>query len=53
MRVDKARRGAAANVDPFEGMQTWSQRYTKRRRMLPRMEVRDHGMSVPEGGLGV
>lgn len=51
MRVDKARRGAAANVDPFEGMQTWSQRYTKRRRMLPRMEARSHGMSVPRGGV--
>lgn len=44
VRVDKARRGAAGNVDAFEGMQTWSQRYTKRRRMLPRMEARSHGM---------
>jgi len=53
VRVDKVRRGPAGNVDPFEGMQTWSQRYTKRRRTLPRMEARSHGMSVPEGGLGV
>ncbi len=52
VRVEKARRGAVANADPFEGMQTWSQRYTKRRRMLPRMEARSHGMSG-SGGCGV
>lgn len=45
-RVDKARRtAAAANVNVFKGMPTWSQRYTKRRRMLPRMDARNHGRS--------
>ncbi len=34
---------AAAAFNPFEGMQKYSQRYTKRKRMIPKLDTRPYG----------
>ncbi|KAI4101959.1 MAG: hypothetical protein L6R37_004675 [Teloschistes peruensis] len=44
-RIEKsARTPAAASFDPFEGMPTYSQRYVKKRRRLPKLSARPHVM---------
>lgn len=42
-RVGKSTTPAAAQYDPFEGMPTYSQKYTKRRRKLPKLDTRPYG----------
>ena len=42
-RVGKPRVPAAAQFDPFEGMPTYSQKYMKRRRKLPKLDARTYG----------
>ena len=34
---------AAAQFDPFEGMPTYSQRYTRKKRKLPKLDTRPYG----------
>ncbi|KAF2145035.1 uncharacterized protein K452DRAFT_356370 [Aplosporella prunicola CBS 121167] len=41
-RVSKSRPGATAVVDPFEGMPTYSQKYKKQRRKIPRLDTRPY-----------
>ncbi|KAL8663710.1 MAG: hypothetical protein Q9202_003656 [Teloschistes flavicans] len=44
-RIEKsARIPAAASFDPFEGMPTYSQRYVKKRRRLPKLNARPYVM---------
>lgn len=33
----------AANFDPFEGMPTYSKKYTKQRRRIPKLDTRPYG----------
>ena len=42
-RVTKPKMSAAAQFDPFEGMPTYSQKYMKRRRKLPKLNTRSYG----------
>ncbi|KAL9051028.1 MAG: hypothetical protein Q9206_004857, partial [Seirophora lacunosa] len=46
-RKSKSRTDAAASFDPFEGMPTYSQRYVKKRRRLPKLSARPYGTSPP------
>lgn len=46
-RVGKTTTPAAAQFDPFEGMPTYSQKYTKRRRKLPKLDTRPYGKPNP------
>jgi len=34
---------AAARFDPFEGMPTYSQRYARKRRKIPKLDTRPYG----------
>ncbi|MCJ1485157.1 hypothetical protein MMC06_005330 [Schaereria dolodes] len=42
VRVGKPGNTAAAHFDPFEGMQTYSQRYTAKRRRIPKLDTRPY-----------
>ena len=42
-QVGKPKRKAAAVFDPFEGMPTYTHRYIKRRRTLPKLDDRSYG----------
>lgn len=42
-RVGKPKVSAAAQFDPFEGMPSYSQKYMKRRRKLPKLDTRTYG----------
>lgn len=41
-RVVKPTASSAATFDPFEGMPTYSQKYTKRRRRIPKLDTRPY-----------
>ncbi|KAL8811558.1 MAG: hypothetical protein Q9200_001701 [Gallowayella weberi] len=41
-RVKKTAKSSAANFDPFEGMPTYSQKYIKKRRRLPKLNARPY-----------
>ncbi|KAL8914991.1 MAG: hypothetical protein Q9171_000431 [Xanthocarpia ochracea] len=41
-RVGKTAKSSAANFDPFEGMPTYSQKYIKKRRRLPKLNARPY-----------
>lgn len=43
VRVGKPTASSAAVFDPFEGMPTYSQKYTKRRRRIPKLDTRPYG----------
>ena len=43
VRVGKSTASSAAAFDPFEGMPTYSQKYTKRRRRIPKLDTRPYG----------
>lgn len=43
VRIGKSSTTAAATFDPFEGMPTYSQRYIKRRRKIPKLDSRPYG----------
>ncbi|KAI4274985.1 MAG: hypothetical protein LQ337_003549 [Flavoplaca oasis] len=43
-RVSKAKASSAATFDPFEGMPTYSQKYIKKRRRLPKLSTRPYGL---------
>lgn len=43
VRVGKPTASSAATFDPFEGMPTYSQKYTKRRRRIPKLDTRPYG----------
>ena len=43
VRVGKSRTSAAAAFNPFEGMPKYSQRYTKKKRMIPKLDTRPYG----------
>ncbi|KAL8993606.1 MAG: hypothetical protein Q9169_006220 [Polycauliona sp. 2 TL-2023] len=46
-RIGKsAKASAAATFDPFEGMPTYSQKYVKKRRRLPKLSARPYGALV-------
>lgn len=42
VRVGKPTASSAATFDPFEGMPTYSQKYTKRRRRIPKLDTRPY-----------
>ena len=42
----KGMSSAAAAFDPFEGMQTYSQRYRRKKRMIPKLDTRPYGSSL-------
>lgn len=42
VRVGKPTASSAASFDPFEGMPTYSQKYTKRRRRIPKLDTRPY-----------
>ncbi len=45
VRVGKtSNTSAAASFDPFEGMPTYSKKYTKQRRRIPKLDTRPYGM---------
>ena len=46
VRVGKTGDKAAASFNPFEGMPKYSSRYTKKRRMIPKLDTRPYGSSV-------
>ena len=46
-RVGKHQSWAAASSDPFEGMPTYSQKYARKRRRVPKLDTRPYGM-IPE-----
>ncbi|KAL8706692.1 MAG: hypothetical protein Q9201_000326 [Fulgogasparrea decipioides] len=41
-RIGKTAKPSAANFDPFEGMPTYSQKYVKKRRRLPKLSARPY-----------
>ncbi|KAL8729621.1 MAG: hypothetical protein Q9181_004936 [Wetmoreana brouardii] len=41
-RIGKTAKTSAANFDPFEGMPTYSQKYVKKRRRLPKLSTRPY-----------
>ena len=41
-RVGKSGKRIKRNLDPFEGVQTYSQRYTRKRRQIPRLNTRSY-----------
>lgn len=43
VRVGKQGPTAAAQFDPFEGMPTYSMKYKKKRRRLPKLDTRPYG----------
>lgn len=43
VRVGKSGTSAAAAFNPFEGMPKYSQRYTKKKRMIPKLDTRPYG----------
>lgn len=43
VRVGKAGTSAAAAFNSFEGMPKYSQRYTKKKRMIPKLDTRPYG----------
>ena len=45
VRVGKSAKSAKAAFDPFEGMPKYSQRYTKKKRMIPKLDTRPYGSS--------
>ena len=47
VRVGKTGNTAAAHFDPFEGMPTYSQRYTRKRRRIPKLDTRPYGAPYP------
>ena len=49
VRVGKSAKSAAAAFDPFEGMPKYSQRYTKKKRMIPKLDTRPYGSCCYEG----
>jgi DNA-directed RNA polymerase III subunit RPC7 len=46
VRVGKPGNKAAALFNPFEGVPKYSQRYTKKRRMIPKLDTRPYGMML-------
>ena len=47
VRVGKSAKSAKAAFDPFEGMPKYSQRYTKKKRMIPKLDTRPYGSFMP------
>lgn len=45
VRVGKSGNKPAASFNPFEGMPKYSQRYTKKRRTIPKLDTRPYGLS--------
>ncbi len=45
VRVGKSANKPAASFNPFEGMPKYSQRYTKKRRTIPKLDTRPYGSS--------
>lgn len=45
VRVGKHGASAAAQFDPFEGMPTYSMKYKKKRRRLPKLDTRPYGIA--------
>jgi DNA-directed RNA polymerase III subunit RPC7 len=45
VRVGKPGDKPAASFDPFAGMPKYSSRYTKKRRMIPKLDTRPYGLS--------
>lgn len=43
VRVGKTGTPAAAHFDPFEGMPTYTQKYKRQRRRIPRLDTRPYG----------
>ncbi|KAL8684755.1 MAG: hypothetical protein Q9224_006151 [Gallowayella concinna] len=43
-RTGKPTKSSAANFDPFEGMPTYSQKYIKKRRRLPKLSARPYAL---------
>ena len=43
VRVGKQGASASSQFDPFEGMPTYSMKYIKKRRRLPRLDTRPYG----------
>ena len=43
VRVGKPGTSAAAAFNPFEGMPKYSQRYTKKKRIIPKLDTRPYG----------
>lgn len=48
--LQRKKRTASESVDPFNSMPKWSQRYTKKRRVLPDLTTRSYGMILPVDG---
>lgn len=48
--LQRKKRSATAPIDPFNSMPKWSQRYTKKRRVLPDLTARSYGMIHSEHG---
>ena len=44
VRVGKSGNKPAASFNPFEGMPKYSQRYTKKRRTIPKLDTRPYGL---------
>lgn len=44
IRVGKSGNKPAASFNPFEGMPKYSQRYTKKRRTIPKLDTRPYGL---------
>lgn len=45
VRVGKQGTSVAAQFDPFEGMPTYSMKYKKKRRRLPKLDTRPYGIA--------
>ena len=52
VRVGKSGTSAAAAFNPFEGMPKYSQRYTKKKRMIPKLDTRPYGSYSPMRAIG-
>ena len=50
MPVQRKKRPATESIDPFNSMPKWSQRYTKKRRVLPDLTTRSYGMTLSVDG---
>ncbi|KAL8878373.1 MAG: hypothetical protein Q9198_003802, partial [Flavoplaca austrocitrina] len=48
-RIGKAKASSAATFDPFEGMPTYSQKYIKKRRRLPKLSARPYVVKKDAG----
>ena len=48
--LQRKKRPASGSIDPFNSMPKWSQRYTKKRRVLPDLTTRSYGRILSVDG---